>query len=365
MMTPWGELADIDLSDPEILLKILSSDKHSLIEGAAIEHLTEDILTEFSSNSATIVEAIDVETIVVNGYKKGWFAFVWVKSRGRGLKRFLNGLEKQFRVFILEFDESLGDFITSEFKNGSANKKAKRIQSTLSCLSGRYPETFKVDRSVRNEDRTTTIYHGYLRSHDKFCRQLVLMRLLMNCGIQEHFRAVWNLDKAFIVNEDLWLIEIKHKYPIYNKSKPTEYPLKFGINIGELKALSRVHSCGIRLLHSILVKPYWDKETSSMHLFTDLRTRADAAFLVTELTGEVLKDLSSTAPINAGKHTSINGMNPQKFFSLTANQFSFVGELGDSPTAMSENLIRIMVEGELGVRCKDDFLHKRRRLKNT
>ncbi len=252
MITPWGELAELDLSNSNTLLDILSADKHSLIEGAAIEHLTEEILAEFSKHSTTEIQALDVETIVVNGYRKGWFAFVWVKSRGKGLGRFLEALENQFRVFIVEFDETLGEFITSEFKQGLASKQAQTIQSRMSALSGIAPKRFEVEQSVRDGERTKAIYHGYLRSHIKFCKELVLMRLLINCGIQEHFRAVWNLDRAFIVDGNLWLIEIKHKYPIFDRESPMKSSLKFGINIGELQTLKRVSECGIRLLHSIL-----------------------------------------------------------------------------------------------------------------
>lgn len=74
----------------------------------------------------------------------------------------------------------------------------------------------------------------------------------MNWAIQPWFRFAWNVDRIFLVDDQLWLFEVKHKLPFSDRETDD---LIFGLNNGEVTNFSLLADCGIRTLFSIMVKP--------------------------------------------------------------------------------------------------------------
>ena len=121
---------------------------------------------------------------------------------------------------------------------------------------------------------------GISPSHygDRLGADVVLSRVFINWGVQPWFGAgVWNLDRIFLHGNQLWHLEIKHKYPMEREAR-----LHFGINDGELRQIASLLECGLRSLHVVTVKPFWERQSGSMYLLNDLEARSRAAILSME-----------------------------------------------------------------------------------
>ncbi|WP_156368625.1 hypothetical protein [Duganella sp. Leaf61] len=160
-------------------------------------------------------------------------------------------------------------------------------------------------------------------------------RILINYGIQPYFRAVWNLDRAFIYNRQIWLGEIKHKFPFGRE-------LSFGMNIGELEVIERLTSAGIQCLHVILVKPLWSKEVGSMYLLNNLQMRSRAALVACALSQESASRIFPVDAAVSGSHTSFSGTGHLKYRKARVTHFSLVGNMGEPTYTLAEALAKLM-----------------------
>lgn len=252
MDTPWGHLKDLDLADSELCATILAEDKHQLAEGLVVENLFDQIIDAVPGTLPGAL-TLDVETAVVDarGTSGGWRAFVWARSRQPGLGRYLNALSRRFRTWLIDYDRDEGTFVTREWKGGTAIGGHRPLAAVMSELAGRPPLPVKIAGSVRDAHRQRLSFWGFLADTygDQLGPRIVLPRLLLNHGIQPWFRAVWNLDRILVRDDDVWMLEIKHKFPFGRKE------LRFGINTGELGVIRLLGEAGIRCLHAILVKP--------------------------------------------------------------------------------------------------------------
>jgi hypothetical protein len=68
-----------------------------------------------------------------------------------------------------------------------------------------------------------------------------------------------------LIRDELWALELKHKYPF----GPDNGPFSFGINDGQLEVLSRLDACGIHCVRLILANPRWLPEIGSGYLTDD------------------------------------------------------------------------------------------------
>lgn len=166
----------------------------------------------------------------------------------------------------------------------------------------------------------------------KIAEKVLLPRLLMNCGIQPWFRFAWNVDRIFLVDDQLWLFEVKHKFPFSDRETDD---LIFGLNNGEVTNFSLLADCGIRTLFSIMVKPKWSKTIGSLYKMTDLKARENTAVIGKVLDSARLKRLMGTSSGTTGSDTTITG---DKMHSSNTSRFArrnFVcseGSLTDHPT---------------------------------
>jgi hypothetical protein len=105
MKTPWGELEGLDLSDKKLAERILTADKHQLVEGMIVECLYDQILDSLPEHVPDVI-ALDVETVIAQAKKWGdrKIAVVWARDKKNGLGRYLTALEKRFRVFLVEYE---------------------------------------------------------------------------------------------------------------------------------------------------------------------------------------------------------------------------------------------------------------------
>lgn len=298
MKAPWGNLDELDLDTSEL---ILSADKHTLLECMIVESLFDQIAANVPESMPGL-HALDIETVVVDRGTETdrWLAVVWMRSRTPRIGRFLSALESHFKVLVVEYEESSG-FSGTHFVGG----KREGPDKLLEPLSTSPHKEFQVDGSVRDATRQKRAIWGFLMEHygKELAQRILLPRLLINCGVQPWFRAVWNLDRIYVSADDdrPWLFEVKHKFPYGKKS------LKFGINIGELNVLRMLAACGVGVLHTILVKPIWSKDVGSLYLLNDLKSRDRAAVIGAVLDERSVGRIMARDTGNSGSDTTITG----------------------------------------------------------
>ena len=338
MHTPWGPLAGLDLSGHDLAERILAADKHQLAEGLVVECLFDQIVSSIPATSAQVL-ALDVETVIVDPRRNigRWLAFVWARTKSSGLGRYLCALGKGFDTYLLEF--SAGAFHAARMEEGRRVSDYQPLPALMSTLSGGRYTPFQVDTSVRDTNRQRQAFWGFLSEYygKNLGERVVLPRLLINCAIQPYFRSVWNLDRAFVSGDRIWLFEIKHKFPMDRSS------LGFGINDGELRMLHRLAASGIGCLHTILAKPYWSKDVGSMYLLNDLAMRARAGLIAKVLDARETTAILKGAAGTSGTHTSINGASSLKFRTMPASGFSRLGVLSDAPASLAASMAGLML----------------------
>jgi len=163
--------------------------------------------------------------------------------------------------------------------------------------------------------------------------------------------GVWNLDRILLHGDGLWHMEIKHKYPMERAGK-----LSFGINDGELLQIEALWGCGLRSLHVVTVKPFWDKQAGSMYLLADLGARSRAAILATELTADLIRAAMQRTGGRSGADTSFDGRSGVAFRSLEASRFRRIGLLSDSADSVARGLVGHMSDDSPRGPVTDDGL---------
>lgn len=341
MQTPWGSLETLDLESHEFCRKVLASDKHQLIEGLVVESLFDQIFHDVPRflNGAV---PLDVDTAIVRAGSgsTSYFAFVWARKRQTGLGRWLKRLvHAGLRVWLVEHDEPLTTFFAREYVSG-ALEGSLPLAELMAALSGRRSSQPVVAEAVRDIERQRQSFWGFLSSHygKELGSRVVLPRLFMNHGVQPWFRSVWNLDRVVVHGDQVWLLEIKHKYSIPGS------PLVFGLNDGELRVIEDLSKGGIRCLHAIIVKPVWSKTAGSMYLMNDIRRRGRAALVAVELDPTTTAMMRSEPRRSSGSDTTFTGSGRTAFYPIGAQRFGRLGRLSDDPAELAKGLA-LMIEG--------------------
>ncbi len=335
METPWGHLKDLDLADHSLCETILAADKHQLVEGLVVENIFDQIVEAIPPVLPGAV-ALDVETAIVDTDRKPdrWHAFIWARSRQEGLGRYLSALERRFRTWLLELDREAGIFTAREWKDGAMTGKRRSLPVLMSDLSGRYPRRVQVTSAVRDAHRQKLGFWGYLVDNyrDELGSRVILPRLLLNHGIQPWFRAVWNLDRILVEGSNVWMLEIKHKFPFGRRE------LRFGINDGELGVIRLLGEVGVRCFHAVLVKPSWSKDAGSAYLLGRLAERERAALIGVELDCERVATMFGGRQGVSPDHTTFTGSGRLNYRSLPALEFGRVGMITDPRALLAERL---------------------------
>lgn len=344
MQTPWGHLKNIDLTDHNLCEAILSADKHQLVEGLVVENIFDQIVEGIPRVLPGAI-ALDVESVVVDTRRNPdrWHAFIWARRRQEGLGRYLSAMEERFRVWLLELAPDAGTFTAREWKDRAMTGERRALDALMTDLSGRFPKTVEVASTVRDSHRQKLGFWGYLVDNyrDDLGPRVILPRLLLNHGIQPWFRAVWNLDRILVEGSNVWMLEIKHKFPFGRRE------LRFGINDGELGVIRLLGETGIRCLHAILVKPTWSKDAGSAYLLGRLAERERAALIGVEL------DHRRVAAMFAGRQgvssddTTFTGSGSLNYRSLSARDFSRIGMITDQRASLAERLAQALTDSAL------------------
>ena len=355
LSTPLGPLTDVDLLDHDSCAKLLSYDKHQLIEGLVFESIFDQYIAGMQRTSEGVLQPIPVETAVARLPSSGlgtplYGAFVWAKTKTRGLGRFLISLEKHYRVWLVKWRHEDRTFLATSFSGGHLVGTPEPLERVCAAVSRREPRPALVVREVRDQYRINQSMWGYLSSHygDRLGPEVVLPRIFFNWGIQPWFRSVWNLDRIFLYDDQLWHMEIKHKYPM-------DYPggLCFGINDGELYQISNILNCGLRSLHVVTVKPFWERQSGSMYLLNDIEARSRAAILSMELTPVMVSNAFRAETARSSAHTSFTGRSKVPFRRFEARGFRTVGMLSDSATHIGSVLVSQIRGNDLPPLCTD------------
>lgn len=352
METPWGLLKDINLADHEQASTILSADKHQLVEGLVVECLFDQIVENLSAASGRNVITLDVESVIVDSMRNEdrWLGFVWARNMTAGLGRYLNALEKCLVPYLVTYRD--GEFFAARIRDGRRDMPERPLQEIMLELSGGKMTPFRVDASVKNSNRQRQAFWGFISDYYKgdLGDRVVLPRIFINYAIQPYFRSVTNLDRIFIIDDDVWLFEIKHKFPMDRNG------LYFGINDGEIRILDKLAGAGIRCLHTILVKPYWSKDVGSMYLLNNLNMRSHAAVIATVLDEVTTARIMGRQSGRSGAHTSITGSSGLSFKSIAASDFKVLGLLSDPPTELAGSMFAVMAGSPTNTSVSDKWL---------
>ena len=363
MQTPLGPLADLDLSDHERCGDILALDKHQLVEGLVFESYFDQYLMSLPEASGGSMRAVDVETAVVL-FPKGNSrsasnvgAFVWARRKSAGLGRYLEALSVRMPVWLVEYTEADSEFRAAPVEGYRPQPPWKPLQEVAASVgSGTTPVFDEVAMQVRDRNRINQSFWGYLseRHGSLLGFNVVLPRIFLNWGVQPWFRHVWNVDRIFLHDDQLWHFEIKHKYPMERDGR-----LAFGINDGELRLMRLLLDCGLRSLHAVIVKPFWERQSGSMYLQNDLEARSRTAVIGREMTVEAVDGALSSTGGRSGVHTSFAGRSKVPFKSFPASSFHRFGRLADEYTAVAGRISSHM-KGQDQPVCHDSDLRRLR-----
>ena len=355
LTTPLGRLADLDLSDHDVCASLLAEEKHQLIEGIVFESVFDQYVDAMHQASDGALRPVPVETVIATlpspiQAARVFGAFVWAKQRTQGLGRLLAALEARYRVWLVEWHSEPRAFFATPVSRGHSAGDPQPLEEVCAAASGRNPTPVVVAPDVRDRYRINQSVWGYLSSHygDGLGTKVVLPRIFINWGVQPWFGGVWNLDRVFLYGDQLWHMEIKHKYPMERAGT-----LRFGINDGELGQIANVLDCGLRSLHVVTVKPFWARQSGSMYLLHNFEARSRAAILAKELTLSEVSSALRGAPARAGAHTSLTGRAGVPFRSFKASTFRMAGALSDPPSQIAAAFVSQMRGGQLPPACTD------------
>ena len=358
LTTPLGRLADLDLSDHNLCASLLGHEKHQLIEGIVFESVFDQYADAMQQAADGSLRPIPVETVIATLPSAGqaapvYGAFVWAKRRTQGLGRLLSALESCYHVWLVEWHIEARAFYAARASRGRLVQSPQPLEKVCARVSARGPTPMVVARKVRDQIRINQSVWGYLSSHygDSLGAEVVLPRIFINWGIQPWFGGVWNLDRVFLCDEQLWHMEIKHKYPMERRGT-----LSFGINDGELGQIANILRCGLRSLHVITVKPFWKRESGSMYLLNDLEARSKAAILAKELTPSAVSGAFQGGPGRAAAHTSLTGRYRVSYRRFEASSFRAAGVLSDRPSRIAGAIVSQMRGRQLPPACTDGEL---------
>jgi len=351
MNTPLGLIADLDLEDPQTVYEILSHDKHSIAEGMVVENIFDQIIEHIpkvvEGRSAIL---LDVETFITrdpNNFGNA-HAFVWARTMGEGLGRYLLALSKGFNVYLLKWCDSSASFKARIYQSGQPIRWVP-LEELVEELGYAHCERYEVVESVRSRDRQLGAFWGYLKeSHGRSLKERVaLPRLLVNWGIQPWFKSVWNIDRVIIMDEQIWALEIKHKFPY---GEPDT--LKFGLNVGEAYMLRDLAKVGIKGLHAVVVKPYWDMDIGSSYLVSNYDVRDQAIVVGMAIGNKEIARILARPSESSPTHTSVDGKTKPKYKPMLLREFAPLSFLAKREEIAKR--ICLLMQGELQETCEDN-----------
>lgn len=359
MLTPFGPLNQLDLRDPATSLKVLSFDKHQIAEGMIVESLFDQLVNKIPKKiDGHDVAILDVETYVTRAPEKfsDVTAFVWERSSAKaGLGRYLQALEKKFKVVQVRFDDKQQEFFARKILNGSAETEWLLLDSYMLAEGRTKVSEYAVSSTVKHENRQLSAFWGYLSNTwgNQLDKYVALPRLLVNWGISPWYKSVWNVDRILVVGEQVWALEVKHKFPFGNEGK-----LKFGLNNGEACLIRDLTQCKIKVAHLVVVKPIWSKSVSSLRLLSDFEAKDRALVIGAVWEEKHIRNIISRISNTSGGDTTIPGTGSINYKPIAVDEFCVISSLAkpaDGAMAISRLLQGLPCEA-----CSEDHLLRMR-----
>jgi len=343
MDTPWGPLADLDPANRELAFEILQSDKHQLLEGLVVENTFDQLVLPLTKATPKHFVPLDVATVVAQSDAGDHrYFFVWSQSpkTATGLGRYLLALSRLGVVYLVAYT---GTTFTAQCRpQGRSSSDIEPLHDLLRRLTGNNPSITDVDLTVRDRDRQMEAFWGYLSSTypgRKLWDNVVLFRLLINHGIQPFFGAVWNLDRICLFDDQLWMLEVKHKYPFTSDRR-----LVVGLNDGELSLMNELERAGIQTLHALIVKPVWSKDVGSMYLHSDMTMRERAVVIGLVMNRDRIDRITGTRSGSSPSYTALTGRGQLSYKKIPVTEFGLLGAFSNGAQALSKNL-EVLLEG--------------------
>lgn len=358
MMTPLGALSSLDLDNPATCFDILAHDKHQIAEGMVVESLFDQIISRIpESMEFDDVHVLDVETFIArdpHNFNRP-YAFVWSRRLGSGMGRYLLALERGFDVFRVVLNSDGSDFMACRIVGGQRSGEWMLLSEMIEAQGCVRSGNYNVAGSVRLSDRQMGAFWGYLREAygSRLKTHVALPRVLVNWGIQPYFRNVWNIDRIVVTATEIWALEAKHKFPFRRDGA-----LHFGLNNGEAFLLRDLVNCGIRALHTVVVKPYWDMDIGSSYLLANYEARERALVVGMVMNVNVLDRVVRSCSGSSPLHTSVTGLSRLNYKPLPVTWFAPLSNLA-SPHEASRKMTELLA-GQLSERCTDALLELHR-----
>lgn len=355
MLTPFGPLDQLDLKNPATSQEILSFDKHQVADGMVVESLFDQLIEIVPKNIKNAeVLLLDVETFITREPDdfNNATAFVWERTQNKpGIGRYLLALERKFNVVLLRFDESKKVFNACHISQGRRAGVWRVLEDFMVVLGKQIIHHYEVSESVKDKEIQMQAFWGYLKDiHGvDHAKKIALPRLLVNWGIYPWFKSVWNIDRVVIVGDEIWTLEVKHKYP-YERIGC----LYFGLNVGEAYVIRDLIGCGIKVSHMIVVKPQWCEGVSSTRMLSNFEVKK-RALVIGAVWGrrEISNILNRPSEASGGK-TTMRGTGSIKFKPIAINEFSIISSLAESERGALS--ISNLFQGFTGQLCTEEFL---------
>lgn len=354
LLTPLGRLNEIDIDCPNTQMRLLSMDKHRLLEGLVVEALVEGILARLEAHGAMILP-LSLVRAGRRGRQIAWW--LWAHQPAGEIDAVFDALSGRHprAVVRCRYDRALQDFLIDGY--GGYNGVA--LQAFLGQLCQKRELEFRrPDPDVCERLRTTRAFWRMTECRvgiDMF-HDIVLHRLYKNCALAPFLDWLWDIDTILqLPNGQRIQLEIKHKYPYQGRGG-----LCFGLNKGQVMTMLALADCGIDTFHVILVKSWWDRETGPGYLTQD-HAHQDRVLLIGHyLDRDGLKRLSREADGASGRSESLYGRRAQAHKAIAAARFVVLGTLADSAETLARNLLAGALRQPLP-RLTDECLRKHRR----
>jgi hypothetical protein len=368
-------LAQLDVTDPATLRKLLLADKMQLTEGLVGEYLLDRIIDRMhehllsqTADADSAPEPLshgrsDTETFIISPQEKNpkWIACIFSRDDDNDplLLQYLRALRSAFEVILIRWHDTHPHLRARSFEPEHADSEealSLRMQR-LSGLGDRrtFTPAGKGQGSQRHKDACRFLIGRY---GDQLLKRVVLPRIIVNSGIQPWFTHVWNIDRVMLIRNCLWAFEVKHKYPFGEDPGP----FRFGINDGQLLIMQRLAACHIHYAHLILANPYWDIDAGASHLATGEkeayeRTELIAKTLDDPTLGKILRRKRYYAP----DYTRVSEKGGQLAYRrLSATEFTDLGKLGVRGARRLGEQLANFLAGEPLPRLTDELLLERR-----
>lgn len=355
LQTPLGSLDTLDIADPSTQRDILMRDKHRLLEGLVVEEVFRGILGRLSDQGARSLP-LSLVRAASRGRTDAWF--IWEHDRGDNSAAKLHALlEHSYynRVVTCRYHPEQCDFLIERY----GQLQGRPLQELLGQRRNVQPSYGMPEQSVRDTERLMeSIYRlkGSRADFDMF-GEVVLHRLFKNYALSAYLDWVWDTDNIIELPDGRFIqLEIKHKFPYPVNG---QWPLKFGINTGQVTTMKRLSEAGIDTFHLILVKPRWEDRTGTGYLTQDVANMDRVMLIGRYLDAETLEGLDHAAQQASGKTESYAGNRRQNFKPVLASAFVNLGTLADGADRLGANILAGMQRRPLPQVRDGDLREKR------